>query len=179
MPPIIDGGTGLAFYLEGSSQKDKWQLVLHRDVFPRIELRTFVGEGRKLRRGGMERLVQAGAANLFQSSRLYGSAWDTYLWLKMSSLQQQRIHPIAPNGDLTAAVRFREICHDVWGKAHPDKIDPRWFSTWGWRTRRFVRSYDALLLESVEAGALEQTLVQMGLNLAVWFPELSQRGLST
>jgi hypothetical protein len=173
LPAILDGGTGIAFHLEGVSEKDKWRLVFHRDVFPRIELETFVGEGRKLDSRGMEQLIKSGAGDLFQTSRLYGSAGDVYLSLKMSSLRQRRVHPLAPNGDLSAAVRFREICRQVWDKAHAADV-PRWVSRWPWRVNSFVRGYDRLLLESAGQETLETALAQMGLNLALWFPDASQ-----
>ena len=169
LPPIASGGTGLTFQLETPSM-NKWHLFLSRDVFPRIELRAFDGEASKLDRHKARRLVDSGVAHLFHSSSRYGCPGDVYLSLKLYGLRQRGVHALAPEGDLSSAVRFRQLCNDVLNKPRGSEIAPQWFSWWSWQVNRFARSCDDLLLKSAGTRELGTMLSRMGLSLALWFP---------
>jgi hypothetical protein len=172
MPVIMDGGTGLAFQMETAGQP-KWTLILHRDVFFRVELRAFVGDSGKLTRRQGERLVKTGTADLFANSwGVCGSPVDIYLSRKLSDLRARHVHPLTPEGGLAASAQLRQICRQVWEETYPRDVAPRFLSEWGWRLGHFVRNYDKLLFKSVGAEQLETVLAGMGISLNSWALEV-------
>ncbi len=161
LPPIADGGTGLAFQF-ATPAKNKWHLFLNREVVPRVELRAFVGEVSRISRHNAQRFVRAADAHLFHSSGLYGRPVDLYLSFKMSQLRHRGIHVRAPNGGENAAIRFRQVCNEIWRKSRPDDVAPRWRSWWHWRFNRFIRAYDKLLFRGPSADELRTILFTNG-----------------
>jgi len=168
MPVIMDGGTGVGFQME-TAGNPKWSLILHRDVFFRVELRTFVGDSQRLSQRKGKRLVTTGTAHLFKNLwGVRGVPVDIYLSRKLHELRARHVHPLMPDGGLVASAQFRQICRQVWDGAHPRNVAPRFLSVWGWRINRFVRSYDRLLVESASAEQLKTALDKMGMGMNLW-----------
>jgi hypothetical protein len=172
MPVIVDGGTGIGFQME-TAGNSRWSLILHRDVFFRVELRAFVGDSRRLSRRKGKRYVTTGTAHLFKNLwGVCGSPADIYLSRKLHELCTRHVHPLVPDGGLAAGAQFRQICRQAWENANPDDIAPRFLSIWGWRLGRFVRNYDNLIVRSVGPEQLESALSGMGVALNSWIPRL-------
>jgi hypothetical protein len=171
-PIIMDGGTGLGFEMV-TTHKDKWCVVLHRDVFFRAELRAFVGDTSKVTRQQGRQLVNTGTAHLFTNTwGVRGSPVDIYLSLKQHDLRTRHARPLMPEGGLAASAQFREICRRLWSEAHPRDSSPRFLSAWGWKISRFVRSYDRLLAGSVASEQLGGALEKMGMSMNLWLGSL-------
>jgi hypothetical protein len=172
LPVFMDGGTGIGFQMEGAGNS-AWTLSLQRDVFFRAELSAFMGDSRWLSRRKAGCLIATGEAHLFKNSWGFcGSPADVYLSRKLYELRTRHVHVLMPDRGLGAAAQFRQTCHQVWDKANPGDIAPRFLSIWGWRLGRFVRSYDNLLVRSVGTERLESELAAMGIALNSWISHL-------
>lgn len=168
LPPIVDGGNGLAFQFEPPS-RNKCYLFLNREFFPRLELRAFVGEAAGISRKSAKQLVRSGAAHLFHGARVYGHPVDMYLSFKLAQLRRRNIHAFASDGGFHSAIRFRQTCSEIWDKTQQGDVAPRWEPFWPWDKSRLIRSYDQLIVESVNSEELKILFVQMGLDPMIWF----------
>lgn len=166
LPVMADGGTGMTFREDG--RICTWHLFLFRSVFPRLELRSDLGESPRLGRKSGERLVMDRAAHLFRSSRLYGRSVDRYIDLKMSSFHERRFYAPAPVEEIAASIGFRKLCHSLWEDAHPKSISPEWQSRLPWRVSSFVKECDRLILHSLGETRMNVALGEMGISARAW-----------
>lgn len=168
LPPIFDGGTGLAFLLNPPA-KNKWQFFFNREIIPRLEVRGFVGEASGLKRKSAVRLVGPESAHVFHGSGMYGRPVDLYLSLKLSQLRRRKVQAVTSNLDRAAGIGFRAIFNEVWTQARPDDSAPRWLSFWASRVQSFIATYDSLLAASSRADEIRAAFTQVGLDHNAWF----------
>lgn len=164
----------------------RWQLYLHRGPLPVLQLRIADASGFRPPSGWGEKLLANGAADVayqgaggylgdphhiwlcLSGSGYLGEAHDIYLLLK-----SQKIFPWSKGGSSDEAVgagqRLREICKAVW--AHRGSRGKRWqsVSAWRWGQRRFLRSFDRLLVERLKFDDLQGLLTVIGTSAESWY----------
>ena len=144
-------------------------VVLRRDVFFRIELRSHIDDSSQFDRTRGQSIVNSGTAHIFQNSLgIYGSAADIYLILKLEDFRRRNIRAHSSEGGLFKGQMFRQTCHKRWSRAHP-KNSPIALSPWGWKTSHLNRQFDRLLIDTVDEGELNAAFKEMAIDPDLWF----------
>ena len=144
-------------------------VVLRRDVFFRIELRSHIDDSSQFDRTRGQSIVNSGTAHIFQNSLgIYGSAADIYLILKLQNFRRRHIRVHSSEGALFKGQMFRQTCHKRWSRAHREN-SPIALPSWGRQTNSLHRQFDKLLIDTVDEGELNAAFKEMAIDPELWF----------
>jgi hypothetical protein len=176
LKPLPKGSRGISFALEqdGKSRSD-WDLFLHRDPLPLLDLRTLVDGGFDPAPGWGTRLIEKGTGDVFcDSTGYFGRQHYIYLLLKQQRLRRYSSGQPAPEA-VAAGLELRRECLKVSARASdqkPDQKPERYMLSGGTsKKRRFLRQFDRALLDAVGSANLQEILKAMSIDLDLWIQE--------
>jgi hypothetical protein len=176
LKPLQKGSRGISFALEqdGKSSSD-WDLFLHRDPLPLLDLGTQVDDGFDPAPGWGAGLIEKGTGDVFcDSTGYFGSQHYIYLLLKQQRLRRYSSGQSAPEA-VAAGLELRRECLKVSAIASdqkPDQKPERYMLSGGTsKKRRFLRQFDRALLDAVGSANLQEILKAMGIDLDLWIQE--------
>ena len=166
--PNISGGVSFGIEEAPDNPKNSWQLFLHRGPLPLLSLEIADGSTFHPPSGWEGVLANTGgAANVvWTHGKYFGAAESIYLFKKRRKLFPHS-KGISTDNALKSGRYLRQLCSDVW-RERPEATKPYRLSSWKRTQKRFMKSFDDLLVRKVGAEELSQVLAAMGTNLPEW-----------
>jgi hypothetical protein len=168
-PQLPGVSSGVSFAIDkGKDPKSNWSLLLHRGPLPLLELRTIKGRGFDPPRQWEQVLVASGAVHVaWTNGKEYLGAADSIYLLKRRRKLFPQSKGRSTDDAIKSGLRLRQLCRDVWSEK-PEATKPYRLSSWKRTQKRFMKSFDDLLVRKVGAEELSQVLAAMGTNLPEW-----------
>ncbi len=172
LKPLPKGSRGISFALEqnGKSRSD-WDLFLHRDPLPLLDLGTLVDGGFEPAPGWGAGLIEKETGDVFcDSTGYFGSQHYIYLLLKQQRLRRFSSGQSTPEA-VAAGLALRRECLKVSARASDQKPERYMLCGGNSEKRRLLQQFDRALLDAVESANLQEILNAMGIDLDLWLQE--------
>lgn len=163
---------GLTFALDKEKNVlSRWSLFLEGGPLPELSLCTYHGTGFRSPHEWPVEIMKTTATNVlwFGGKGYWGlSEGDLYLYCKRAILGSSLFLGVPDSSAAGAGFELRRICQTVQtmkARRHSEYFK---LSDWSWRQRRFLKSFDSILIESLGAEKLADTLRAMDIDPDRW-----------
>jgi hypothetical protein len=173
LPEIPGVSRGISFGIdtEPSGSKTSWSLAFHRGPLPLLEIELSDHVGFHPPQSFRNSMIQSKCAHIVNGAKgpITGGGDPIFLMLK-----RFKLFPYSKGNSssevVAAGQRLRRLCREVWQKLSGDPETLYELSSWEWKRKRFVRTFDKVLLEHAGSGNLDALLKEMGTRLDSWLP---------
>jgi hypothetical protein len=172
LPEIPGVSRGISFGIdtEPSGPKTGWSVAFHRGPLPLLEIGLSDITGFHPPQRWVDSMVESKAAHIIWGKHSYLGGGD-HLFLM---LKRFKLFPYSKGNSssevVAAGQRLRRLCREVWQKLSGDPETLYELSSWEWKRKRFVRTFDKALLEHAGSENLDALLKEMGTRLDSWLP---------
>jgi len=170
LPEIARISRGISFGIDvqPSGPKTDWKVIFHRGPLPLLEIELSDITGFHPPQRWVDSIAESKAAHIISKRHSYFGGGD-HLFLM---LKRFKLFPYSKGSSSSEAVaagqRLRKLCGGVWQKLSDDPETLYELSSWEWKRKRFVRTFDKALLEHAGSEYLDALLKEMGTRLDSW-----------
>lgn len=168
MIPGVSRGISFGIDHDPDGPRSSWSVVLHRGPLPLLAIELSDVTGFQPPRSWLGSIVHSDCAHVVHRKGSYSGTGDQLFLI----MKRRSLFPYSKGNagvDAVAAGRqLRDLCGEVWRRQAADPHRPCDLSYWNWRRRRFVREFDAKLLEHTGRNKLDEILRRMGTRLESW-----------
>lgn len=169
--PKVSRGISFGIDREPDGPNSRWSVVLHRGPLPFLAIELSDITGFQQPRQWLNSVIEGNCAHVICRKGGSYSGGGDHLFLM---LKRYKLFPYS-KGDasseaVTAGQRLRKWCREIWQEQSGIVESLHELSSWQWRRKRFVRSFDGMLTQRVGSETLNATLKQMGTRLESWLP---------